>query len=264
MIRRHRMRILGIANQKGGVGKTTTAINLSAALAEAGRKTLLIDLDPQANASSGLSVPAAPGCSIYPVLTGQKALRDQIQATTLPNLFAIPAEIDLAGCEVEIARLDDPLSQLRKAFEPLRAEHAFEIVILDCPPSLGILMTNALAACDGLIIPVQCEFFALEGISKILDLTTKMREQGVNDRLEVVGVLMTMFDARTRLSQQVVTEIQKHLPDKVFQTIIPRSIRLSEAPSFGQSILAYDKEGVGAQSYRLMAKELLERLGTAL
>jgi chromosome partitioning protein len=257
------MRILGVANQKGGVGKTTTSINLSAALAEAGKRTLLIDLDPQANASSGLSLPSQPGCSIYPVLGGQKSLKEQIQATSLPDLFVIPGEIDLAGCEVEIARMDEPLVQLRKVFEPLRAEQAFDVVILDCPPSLGILMTNALAACDGLIVPVQCEFFALEGISKILDLTAKMRDQGVNERLEIVGVLMTMFDARTRLSQQVVTEIQKHLPEKVFQTIIPRSIRISEAPSFGQSILAYDKDGVGAQTYRLLARELLGRLGMA-
>jgi chromosome partitioning protein len=254
------MKFIAIANQKGGVGKTTTAVNLAAALAEAGHATLLLDLDPQANATSGVGVAADQGGSIYPVMIGQCEVSRQIRPTAQERLSIIPSEIDLAGCEIEIARLDNPLHKLKEVLQPLRADHGFEYLIMDCPPSLGILMTNSLAAADGLLIPVQSEFYALEGISKILDLIRRLQEQGLNPELRLIGVLLTMFDARTRLSQQVMTELQNHLPDKVFKTIIPRSIRLGEAPSFGQSILQYDPHGIGAHSYRQLAGEFVDRL----
>jgi len=254
------MKFIAIANQKGGVGKTTTAINLAAALAESGHRTLLLDLDPQANATSGLGIAPEQGGSIYPVMIGQREVQQQIRPTTQDKLSIIPSEIDLAGCEIEIARLDNPLHKLKEVLQPLHENQGFEYLIMDCPPSLGILMTNSLAAADSLLIPVQSEFYALEGISKILDLTKRMQEQGINPGLKLIGVLLTMFDARTRLSQQVMTELQNHLPDKVFNTIIPRSIRLGEAPSFGQSILQYDPHGVGSHSYRQLATEFVTRL----
>jgi chromosome partitioning protein len=253
------MQILAVANQKGGVGKTTTSVNLAAALAEVGHPTLLVDLDPQGNATSGLGVEATPGKSLYPALIGQSGVRESIVPTPYPNLSLIPAEIDLAGCEVEIARLDQPLARLRQVLAPLRQDAAYAHVLLDCPPSLGILMTSALAAADGLIVPVQCEFYALDGITKISSLVERMRQDGINPSLEITGVVMTMFDARTRLSQQVVAELRNYFGEKIFQTIIPRSIRLSEAPSFGQPILAYDPAGAGSQSYRALARELVAR-----
>ncbi|MDR2463778.1 MAG: ParA family protein [Verrucomicrobiales bacterium] len=254
------MKFIAIANQKGGVGKTTTAINLAAALSEAGHRTLLLDLDPQANATTGLGLTLEDGASIYPVMIGAREVSAQIRATTQERLSIIPSERDLVGCEIEIARLDNPQYRLKEVLRPLRASQSFDYLIMDCPPSLGILMINSLVAADGLLIPVQSEFYALEGISKILDLTKRMREQGLNPELNLIGVLLTMFDARTRLSQQVLTELQSHLPDKVFTAIIPRSIRLGEAPSFGQSILQYDPHGLGAHSYRQLAAEFVTRV----
>jgi chromosome partitioning protein len=253
------MKLLAVANQKGGVGKTTTSVNLAAALAELGQPTLLIDLDPQANATSGLGLDPAGGRSLYPALIGRRSVHDCIVPTAYPHLSIIPAEIDLAGCEVEIARMEHPLEHLRRVLAPLRESKDYTHILMDCPPSLGILMSSALAAAEGLIIPVQCEFFALEGISKIASLVERMRAEGANPSLEICGVLMTMYDARTRLSQQVVSELRQYFGDKIFETIIPRSIRLSEAPSFGQPVLAYDPTGVGSQSYRQLAKELITR-----
>lgn len=253
------MQVVAVINQKGGVGKTTTAVNLSAALAALGKKTLLIDLDPQANATSHLGLEKSEGASLYGALVDGVSPVTLLQPTRDPHLFAIPAEIDLAGCEVEIARMADPVQRLRKTLAPLRDEAAFDFVLLDCPPSLGILMTNALAAADALIIPVQCEYFALEGVSKILSLIERMREEGQNQTLRIIGVLMTMYDARTRLSEQVVNEVQQHLPDKVFKTVITRSIRLAEAPSFGKTIFEYDPNGVGALAYKNLAREFVER-----
>ncbi len=254
------MKVVAIANQKGGVGKTTTAVNLAAALAEVGHKTLLIDLDPQANASTAIGCTAEPGRSLYSCMIGQSVIHDKIQASPYENLSIVTSEVDLAGCEVEIARMENPLRRLREVLEPLRNDNNYQHVLLDCPPSLGILMTNALAAAQGLLVPVQCEFFALDGISKILDLVARIKNNGVNPEIEVVGVALTMFDARTRLSQQVMSELQQHLPDKIFKSIIPRSIRLGEAPSFGKPILAYDPSGIGSQSYRQLAAEFIERV----
>jgi chromosome partitioning protein len=254
------MKVVAIANQKGGVGKTTTAVNLAAALAEAGQRTLLIDLDPQANASTAVGCQAEAGRSIYPAMIGQTSIHAQIQPSPYPNLSVISSEVDLAGCEVEIARLPNPLARLREVLEPLRTDPNYQHVLLDCPPSLGILMTNALAAAQGLLVPVQCEFFALDGISKILDLLNRIKTQGVNPDIQLVGVILTMFDARTRLSQQVMNELKQHLPDKIFQSIIPRSIRLGEAPSFGKPILDYDPHGIGSQSYRQAAREFIQRV----
>jgi chromosome partitioning protein len=204
------MKIIAIANQKGGVGKTTTAVNLSAALAELGQRILLVDLDP-------------------------------------------------AGAEIEIARMDDHLTRLAKALAPLRADNAFDFILLDCPPSLGILMTNALAAADELLTPIQCEFFALEGLVRIVGIVEQIKAAGVNDRLELRGIVMTMFDSRTNLSAQVVADVREHFSEQVYETVIPRAVRLSEAPSFGKSILEYDANGNGARAYRALAQEFVRR-----
>jgi len=253
------MKIFAIANQKGGVGKTTTTVNLAAALAEAGHRTLIIDLDPQANATSSFGLAPTSDQSLYPVFLGERRMAEQILPTPYANLEIIPCEMDLAGCEVEIARRDEPLTALRDLFQEFRTGQSHEFVLLDCPPSLGILMTNALAAADAVLVPLQCEYFALEGLSKIINLIEQIR--GTNPRLfpTIGGVIMTMYDARTNLSQQVVSDVRKHVADLAFQTIIPRTVRLAEAPSHAKTILDYDSAGIGAQSYRQLAKEFVQR-----
>ena len=253
------MRIVALANQKGGVGKTTTAVNLGAALAELGHRILLIDLDPQANATSSFGLQGTDGTSLYDPLLGGASITEKILPTRRDGLFIVPADIDLAGAEVEIARMPNHLTRLAETLRPLQADDTFVFVLLDCPPSLGILMSNALAAADELLTPIQCEYFALEGLVKIVRLVEQVRDSGANDRLEIGGIVMTMFDSRTNLSAQVVADVREHFAERVYQTVIPRSVRLSEAPSFGKSILEYDPNGVAATAYRALAGEFIRR-----
>jgi len=253
------MKIVAIANQKGGVGKTTTAVNLGAALAEIGHRILIIDLDPQANATSSFGLQAVEQTSLYEPLLGGASITERIFPTEREGLFIVPSDLDLAGAEVEIARMPNHLTRLAETLQPLHADDTFDFVLLDCPPSLGILMTNALAAADELLTPIQCEYFALEGLVKIVRLIEQVRDSGANKRLELGGILMTMFDARTNLSEQVVAEVRQHFGERVYQTVIPRSVRLSEAPSFGKSILEYAPAGAAAEAYRALAREFIQR-----
>ena len=253
------MKIIAIANQKGGVGKTTTAVNLGAALAELGQRLLLVDLDPQGNATSSTGMQEFEGQSLYDPLLGESSIIDKILPTRLERLFLIPANIDLAGAEVEIARMEDHLLRLATALRPLRQDNAFDFVFLDCPPSLGILMTNALAAADEILTPIQCEYFALEGLVKIVRIVEQVRDSGANPQIEIGGIVMTMFDSRTKISAQVVAEVRQHFSTKVYRTVIPRAVRLSEAPSFGKTILEYDAAGTGARAYRALAEEFIQR-----
>jgi len=254
------MRIVAVVNQKGGVGKTTTAIHLAAGAAEAGRRVLLVDLDPQANATSGLGLETIPGRSLYPVLLGQARAVEMLQPARQANLQVLISELDLAGAEIELAGLENPLLRVREALAPLKQDPAFDLVVLDCPPSVGLLMTSALVAAEKILVPVQCEYFALEGVGKILNLIEKIREGGLNPGLSILGILLTMYDARTRLSQQVSDDLRQHLGPQVFQTIIPRSVRLAEAPSHGKTIYEYDNAGAAAASYRQLTTEFLSRL----
>jgi chromosome partitioning protein len=256
------MKIIAVANQKGGVGKTTTSINLAACLAAKGKRVLLIDLDPQANATSGLGLEPIDQHSIYGPLLGAEAIKNTVVPTRWEHLWLIPGDLQLAGAEVEVARADDHLTRLRAALQPLRDDVTFDVVLLDCPPSLGILMTNALAAADELLVPIQCEYFALEGLSKIVHVIEQIRASGANPGLKIGGILMTMF-MRNNLAQQVVGEVQTHFGDVIFKTVIPRTVRLSEAPSHGKPIIEYEPQGLGATAYRALAEEFIERLDGA-
>ena len=253
------MKIVAIANQKGGVGKTTTAVNLGAALAEAGKRILIVDLDPQANATSSFGLQEVEDISLYEPLLGEASIIEKILPSRREGLFIVPADLDMAGAEVEIARMPNHLTRLAETLKPLHTDQTFDFVFLDCPPSLGILMSNALAAADELLTPIQCEYFALEGLVKIVRLIEQVLDSGANERLELGGIVMTMFDSRTNLSQQVVADVRKHFGERVYETVIPRSVRLSEAPSFGKSILEYASSGPAARAYRALAKEFLKR-----
>ena len=252
--------VFTIANQKGGVGKTTTAINVSFALAEKKVRTLLIDLDPQANATSGLGLEKTEGGSLYGPLCGEGTALEKVQPVGAQNgLFMITSEVDMAAIEIELVQQENYLGQLRKVLAPVRESGEFDAIILDCPPALGMLSMNSLAAADYLLIALQCEYLAMEGLGQILKVLEKLRSAGVNGKLQLGGILMTMFDPRNNLSHQVVGEVRNHFDDMVFRSMIPRSIRLSEAPSFGQSIFEYDSTSKGANAYRYLAEELIER-----
>jgi chromosome partitioning protein len=254
--------VIAVANQKGGVGKTTTSVNLSACLAAVGKRVLLFDLDPQANATSGLGLEKHEGASAYRPLLGEGTLLEKIQPTAFPNLSIIPSELDMCGADIEMARTENYLQQLKNIFEPLKRSGKFDLIVIDCPPSLGILTLNAFTAAEYLLIPLQCEYYALEGISMINRILNQLRDSKINPNLDLLGVVMTMFDGRTRLSQQVVSEVRQHFGDKVFDTLIPRTTRLAEAPSFGKPIIHYDKYSAGAAAYEVLTQEVLKRLAT--
>lgn len=251
--------VFTIANQKGGVGKTTTAVNLAAALAEKKIHTLLVDLDPQANATSAIGVEKKEGKSLYGPLHGEGTAMEMITPTSYEFLSLIPSEVDLAAAEMELAQTENYLMKLRTCLQPVRDSGGFKAIIIDCPPALGMLSMNSLAAADYLLIALQCEYMALEGLGQILKVVDRLKTANVNAALEVGGIIMTMFDVRTKLSRQVVDEVKQHLPDKIFETVIPRTVRLSEAPSFGQTIFAYDPLSPGATAYKKLSKEIIER-----
>lgn len=253
-------KVIAVANQKGGVGKTTTAVNLAACLAAVGKRVLLLDLDPQANATSGLGLDKIEGASAYQPLLQGSSLLEKIRDTEFQGLSVIPSELDLCGADIELARSENHLQRAALALRPIQETGRFDLVLIDCPPSLGVLTLNAFAAADGLLVPLQCEYFALEGISLLNRILAQLRDNGVNPRLELVGVVMTMFDGRTKLANQVVSEVREHFGERVFETMIPRSTRLAEAPSFGKPIIHYDKYSSGAAAYEVLAQEFLARV----
>jgi chromosome partitioning protein len=249
-------RVVAVANQKGGVGKTTTAINLGAALAAFDRKVALIDFDPQANATSGLGLSRQKnGANAYDVLLGADP-REALRPTAFPNLWLMPSARDLVGAEIELVDQPGRESKLRHAIERLRDD--FDFVFVDCPPSLSLLTVNGLTAADSVLVPLQTEYFALEGVTELLESIDRVRN-AFNPRLEIEGILLTMYDERTNLSRQVLDDIRRHFGDLVYQTVIPRNVRLGEAPSFGKPVLAYDIKSKGAEAYLALGKELLNR-----
>ena len=248
---------IAVANQKGGVGKTTTSVNLSAALGTAGKKVLLIDLDPQGNATSGVGIDKMSDVtSIYDVLIDETNIKDAIIKTEFKNLSVIPATTSLAGAEIELVSIDDRETRLKQKVAEIKDDYDF--VVIDCPPSLGLLTLNSFVCTDTILIPLQCEFYALEGLSQLVQ-TIRQVKKSLNKEIDIEGILLTMFDGRTNLSTQVADEIKKYYPDKVYKTVIPRNVRLSEAPSYGQPINVYDKHSKGAIAYKNLAKEVIKK-----
>ncbi|HWK13486.1 MAG TPA: ParA family protein [Rhizobiaceae bacterium] len=252
------MRIITVANQKGGVGKTTTAINLATALAAIGERPLIMDLDPQGNASTGLGIERSERLlSSYDVVVGNASIEQAAIATAVPGLSIVPSTLDLLGVEMEIASAPDRVSRLKRALQ-LTPANAFSYVLIDCPPSLNLLTLNSMAAADSVLVPLQCEFFALEGLSQLLQTVDQVRRT-INPDLSIQGIVLTMYDGRNNLANQVVDDVRTHMGDTVYQTVIPRNVRVSEAPSYGKPALLYDLKCAGSQAYLQLASEVIRR-----